>query len=175
MNVAQAAAWCRASSLPTVSKLKYLALLVFVGSVSLNLYYAYVPTKYTLAPFTVVRSDVCEWPIPSDMKLMVSHNYDSHWLENVGIPTGSTRYIQFKKMDEQSFVSEMNESDTYTIELMSDGPVYTLYKMKYFLAGQDHIDFRFLSNEQAITFGGDYTEKDVLAMFDHCKATLLDS
>jgi len=156
-----------------VSKLKYLVLLVFVGSVSLNLYYASVPRQYSLAPYTVVRSDICEWPIPSDMKLTVSYSYDYHAFANVGIPTGSTRWIHFQEMNEQDFVLEMNESDTYTIELMSDGPGYTLYKVKFFLAGQNRISYYFLKNGQAITFI-EFTEKDVLAMYDHCKATLLD-
>ena len=173
MNVAQAAAWCRASSLPTVSKLKYLALLVFVGSVSLNLYYAYVPTKYTLAPFTVVRSDVCEWPIPSDMKAMVSSSYDLHRFANAGIPISSTKWIYFKERNEQAFISEMDASSDYELELVSEDSGYTFYKLNVSFLGEKRVDYIFLANGQSVHFSR-FAEKDVLAMYDHCKATLLD-
>ena len=156
-----------------MSKLKYIALPVIVGSVLLNLYYAFVPTKYTLAPYTVVRSDVCEWPIPSDMKLTVSHNYDSHRFASAGIPIDSTRWIYFKEMDEQGFLARMKKP-SYSAELMSDGPGYTVYRVKFFVAGQDRVNYYFLKNGQVIIFA-EFAEKDVLAMFDHCKATLLDS
>jgi len=169
----QGAAWCRASSLLTVSKLKYLALLVFVGSVSLNLYYAYVPTKYTLAPFTVVRSDVCEWPIPSDMKLTVSHTYDFHRFANVGIPTGFTRFMYFKERNEQAFISEMNASSDYDLELVSEDSGYTFYKLNVLFPGRERVDYIFLANGQSVYFSR-FAEKDVLAIYDHCKATLLE-
>ena len=155
-------------------KLKYIALPVFVGSVLLNLYYAFVPTKYTLAPYTVVRSDVCEWPIPSDMKLTVSYSYNYHRFVSAGIPAGSTRWVYFKEINELEFISKMNESSDYSLELMSDSPGYTLYKINVLFPGRKRVDYIFLANEQAVHFS-QFTEKDVLALFDHCKATLLDS
>jgi len=156
-----------------VIKLKYIVLPVFVGSVLLNLYYAFVPTKYTLALYTVVRSDVCEWPIPSDMKLMVSYSYDFHGFVSVDERGIYEKFIYFKEMDEQGFLARMKKP-SYSAELMSDGPGYTLYRVKFFVAGQDRINYYFLKNGQAIIFA-EFSEKDVLAMFDHCKATLLDS
>ena len=156
-----------------MSKLKYLALLVFAGSVSLNLYYAYVPTKYTLAPYTVVRSDVCEWPIPSDMKLAVSYSYDFHWFKSIDIATATSRVVYFEEMNEKEFILEMDASSDYDLELMSEDWGYTFYKINVLFPGRKRVDYVFLANGQAVFFSR-FAEKDVLAMYDHCKATLLE-
>jgi len=158
------------------TKLKYFALVLFGGSVLFNLYYTFIlPAKYTLAPHTLVRTDVCEWPIPSNMKMRASYSYDSHSFTNISEPIEVRKFLYFKKMDEERFIAEMNQPSnghTYNTKLMSEGPGYTLYKRNVLFMGKERLDFVFLKNGQAVTFIR-FTEKEVLAMYDHCQATLL--